>query len=139
MSDAKIYSQSKLEQKIAFEGLNYKSMSLTDIDGFMSLSTAFGMPDSQFMFMEVKANGKPFNTSSGQTKAFTALVDALSDDNFGVLFCVWHHEPNVKINIKAEECTVVQYYTKSGGWKRDSTMSTMHDAYMRFIEKAGRL
>jgi hypothetical protein len=139
MSDGTIYNQAKLAQQIAFEGLNYKKMSLTDIDGFMSLSTAFGMPDSQFMFMEVKENGKKFNRTSGQTKALTALVDGLAAENFGVLFCVWHHEPNVRLNIKAEECTVVHYYTKATGWKSDKSLVTMHDAYMRFIEKAGRL
>lgn len=103
-------NRDRAAQLIDFTGLKYKTITPTDIDGFMEYH------DKTFAFFEMKMEGAPL--PRGQVLAITRLCDALNKTGKeAALFICRHNVQNPKEDIKAEKTRVESIYYR-GKWSK---------------------
>ena len=103
-------------QIVSFEGMKFigstgvQNVTPTDIDGYIQLDN-----QDAFIFFELK-HGEP-KLPSGQAKAMTRLVDALSDaGKNSILFIAWHNSDKDEDVIAAD--AIVDRVYKDKRWER---------------------
>lgn len=98
MSDNAIKHESRAKQLILFEGMRYKSITPTDVDGFFEIS------GKVFVFFEIKHAG--VECAGGQRLAYERLVDLLP---VPTIFLVATHTTPSSESVYARDCCVKEY------------------------------
>lgn len=124
MDRGKIRNKEYAQQIVDFEGLQWGTITPTDIDGCIEYK------DKAFIFFESKHRGKELE--GGQKLAFERLINDLGEKKPAILIFAWHdNEPNT--DIKIASCEVVRCYFQKK-WRAEKSKRRVKEFCDQFID-----